>query len=122
MTIDIREKLTPQEARWLKLLEESKKSATTQKTFCVKNGIDYGEFKRQRTAIYIKMGKFDHLRRRHKTARQKQVDFIPVKVKNPAAKVKTEFSTIKIEIGNMNIHVSSGFDPATLKKIIEAVR
>jgi uncharacterized protein (UPF0218 family) len=68
------------------------------------------------------MGKFDHLRKRRTTAKQKQVDFIPVKVKNPAAKVKTELSTIKIEIGNVNIHVSSGFDLTTLKMIIEAVR
>jgi hypothetical protein len=122
MTIDIQEQLTPQEAHWLKLLEESKKSATTQKAFCAKNGIDYTEFKRQRTAIYIKMGKFDHLRKRRRVATQKQVDFIPIKVKNSASEVKTESSAIKIEIDNISIHVSPGFDPATLKTIIETVR
>lgn len=81
MTIDIQEKLTPQESHWLKVLEESKKSATTQKAFCAKTGIDYKEFRRQRTTIYRKMGKFDHLRSRHKTVKQKQVDFIPVKIR-----------------------------------------
>lgn len=122
MTKDIQNQLTPQEAYWFEILEESKKSATTQKVFCAKEGIDYGEFKKQRTAIYKKMGKFDHSQKRFRAAARERIDFIPVKLQKPVIEAKKGFSAIKIEIGNISICVLPGFDPTTLKNIIEVIR
>jgi hypothetical protein len=122
MSTEIQDQLTPQENYWFKALKESKKSRITQKLFCREKGIDYEEFKKWRTVIYRKMGKFSYCRRRKKSVTHKKIDWIPVKIKPSAMPSPKEYSAIKIAIRDIDIFIEPGFDRSTLKHILEVIR
>lgn len=121
MYTDIQSQLSPEENHWLRVLEDSQKSGTTQKAFCKKAGVDYKEFRKWRITIYKKMGRYKHSSERRQKSCSRLLKLIPVKLKKASPMEKHHHANIRIEIGNVKIYVQDNFDPLTLKSVIEAV-
>ena len=102
--------LTKREAnrqRWFDRIEDWKQSGLTQKTFCKQQQLGLGSFQRWR-GIFV---------RGEKPEASSAVSFVPVNVTVDKA------SSLALLIDDqLRIEIPAGFDPVTLKQVIQALQ
>jgi hypothetical protein len=93
--------------RWLERITDWKQSGHSQKVFCEKHHLGLASFQRWRRIFMMA----------ETSNESSSVTFLPVNVVEPSA------SSLAILInGNLRLEISTGFDPTTLKQVIQILQ
>ena len=93
--------------RWSERIQHFKRSGLTQKTFCGQHQLGLGSFQRWRR-IFTTEGKPEE---------SSAVTFLPVNVTT----LKAPSLTLLVD-DSLRIEIPIGFDPATLKQVVQTLR
>ncbi|MCU7817147.1 MAG: IS66 family insertion sequence element accessory protein TnpB [Candidatus Thiodiazotropha sp. (ex Rostrolucina anterorostrata)] len=90
--------------RWLEHITDWKQSGHSQKVFCEHHHLGLASFQRWRRIFMTE----------EKTKDSSPVTFLPVSVMDPSA------SSLTLRVNdNLRLEISAGFDPNTLKQVIQ---
>jgi transposase len=113
-----REKPTPKEERWIRVLDEWKESGLSVAAFCRQHGLDDSQFWFWKREIPARRKRRAWKARRIGPA-PKAPRFVPVRVvgESPGAD-----STVEVELaGGCVVRVRPGFDPELLRKLLSVL-
>jgi len=93
--------------RWLERIQAWKRSGQTQRAFCQQQHLGLASFQRWRRKLRVEK----------KPEESSTITFLPVSVKNAHA------SNLTLQINDhLRIEIPSGFDPNTLRQVIDVLQ
>jgi hypothetical protein len=93
--------------RWLERITDWKQSGLSQKDYCEHHHLGLAAFQRWRRIFMTE----------EKSDKSPPVTFLPVSVMDPSA------SSLTLQINdNLRLEISAGFDPTTLKQVIQLLQ
>jgi hypothetical protein len=111
--------VTSADLRWRALLHDFQRSGLTHVEFCRRRGLSLHTFRKR---LYGQKALVPGLKREHKSAPAELTRFLPVTLKAGDLLPVTSVDPLTVILcGGRRIVVGEGFDPETLRRLIDAI-